>query len=680
MQIATQQLTTRVETSLETAADDAFMAGAGPDISSLFAGANVGLAMFGPDLQLLACNALYRDLCGYGPGEAIPGTPLADLIRLSLERQGTEGAAIDRTVQQAIVRLTPGAGFTFRYVAPNGGKVEVRRQRLASGTVVETVRHVEEAAASDLNTRFAQIAEAARTRMMHALDVMADGFALYDPDDRLVAYNRRYIDLKPLISDIIVPGVTFDEMMREGVRRGMYVLNGMSPEAYIALRFRQRRNPTGPYEMQLTDGRWILVNEKRTADGGTVGIRSDITEMKHREFDLLRISQQLHAKNRHFDAALNNMIQGLCMFDKDQRLMVCNRRYLDMYGFSPDVVKSGILLRDIMKYSVSLGNYTEEEGQRALAERPDPSRLNKRTTIKQHLRDGRVIAVMNEPLPEGGSIATYQDITELEQGQRRMREYTQKLERSNGELQEFAYVASHDLQEPLRKIEAFGDRLGRRYAEQLPEEGRMYIERMQDAAGRMRRLINDLLGYSRVASKTKPFAQVDLSRIFTEVLSDLQVRIDETGAEIRSEGLCTIEADATQMRQLVQNLLSNALKFCKADVKPKIVVAARPGELVAAGPLMVPSIVLTVADNGIGFENQYKEQIFKIFQRLHGRLEYEGTGVGLATCRKIVERHHGTIDADGRPGEGATFIMVIPTKQPPAQDLAPPEARQPVAV
>ena len=142
---------------------------------------------------------------------------------------------------------------------------------------------------------------------------------------------------------------------------------------------------------------------------------------------------------------------------------------------------------------------------------------------EQHLRDGRVIAVMNEPLAEGGSIATYQDITELELSQRRMRDYTLKLERSNGELQEFAYVASHDLQEPLRKIEAFGDRLRTRYAAQLPEDGQLFIDRMQHAAGRMRRLINDLLGYSRVTTKVGTRKKVDLNQTLIDVLGDLHV-------------------------------------------------------------------------------------------------------------------------------------------------------------
>jgi len=636
----------------------------GSDLATILSGADVGLAMFDADLKLLACNPLYHTLCGYQVTEVATGTTLAELMRISLLRQQAPADQIERTIVNALARLEPGSSYTFRYSSPSARMIEVRRRRLASGAVVETVREVASVSdGNDLNAQFAHIAEAARVRMMHALDVMADGFALYDTQDRLVVYNRKYVDLNPRIADLILPGMLFDEMLREAIRRGAYVLNGMPAETYYAQRLYRHKNPSEPYEVQLADGRWILVNEKRTADGSIVKIRSDITEMKHREFDLLRISQQLHAKNMQFDSALNNMVQGLCMFDQEQRLIVCNRRYLEMYGFSGDVVKPGISLPEIMRYSISLGNYSTDEANRALAERRDPTALRQRVTIKQRLKDGRIIAVMNEPMANGGTIATYQDITETERHAQQMQEYTTKLERSNRELQDFAYVASHDLQEPLRKIEAFGDRLVRKYSTNLPEEGQMFVERMQNAAGRMRRLINDLLSYSRVVSKANPFTKVNLNDVLAGVLSDMQIRIDEAQATIKSGELPEIEADATQMRQLLQNFLSNAVKFRKKDVAPAIEINARMITNIEAFGDEIPRVEITIADNGIGFDNAYKDQIFKIFHRLHGRLEYEGTGIGLATCRKIIERHRGDVDADGKPDVGATFKITLPIKQ-----------------
>jgi signal transduction histidine kinase len=635
------------------------------ELAAVLAGADVGLALFDVDLKLLAANALYQSLCGYKPEELVQGTTLADMMRLSLSRQNTAEAAISQTIETALSRLDPGSSYTFRYTAPSSRVVEVRRRRLQSGTIVETVREVDSVVSSiDLSTQFSQIADAARARMMHALDVMADGFALYDADDRLVVYNKKYVDLNPKITDLIMPGAAFSDKLRAAIDRGAYALNGMAADSYYANRLHRHMNPGEPYEAQMSDNRWVLINEKRTADGGIVKIRSDISEMKHRELDLLRISQQLHAKNGHFDVALNNMIQGLCMFDKDQRLIVCNRRYLELYGFSDDVVKPGILLVEIMRYSASLGNYTAEEAERAISERQKRSSLQQRMTIKQRLKDGRVIAVMNQPMPDGGTIATYQDVTETERYQVQMQDYTKKLERSNQELQEFAYVASHDLQEPLRKIEAFGDRLMRRYGDTLPDEGKMFVDRMQHAAGRMRRLINDLLSYSRVTSKTNPYVEVCLTETLQGVLSDLQIRTEETKATINAPQLPKIDADPTQMRQLLQNLIGNALKFRKKDVAPVIKIDATVETDSLEATALGPILVLTLADNGIGFDNRYKDQIFKIFQRLHGRLEYEGTGVGLATCRKIVERHHGSIDADGIPDQGATFTIRMPMKKP----------------
>jgi light-regulated signal transduction histidine kinase (bacteriophytochrome) len=368
-----------------------------------------------------------------------------------------------------------------------------------------------------------------------------------------------------------------------------------------------------------------------------------------------------------FDTALNNMIQGLCMFDSQQRLIVCNERYLELYGFSPDVVKPGIMIREIMEYSVALGNYNPEEAERAVAERPIHAARRDQATLLQRLRDGRIIAVMHQPMSAGGSVATYEDVTERLRAEEAMRAYATKLEQSNRELQSFASIASHDLQEPLRKIEAFGDRLTAKYADRLEDNGRMYVERMQSAAGRMRTLINDLLSYSRVTSKAAPFRSVDLKQIAEDVASDLQITIEEVTGRLEVGDLPVLDADPTQMRQLLQNLISNALKFKKTDVAPIVAISAtvvrppQPDFDFECGPSGLCEI--RVADNGIGFDMKYSERIFGIFQRLHGRNEYEGTGIGLATCRKIAERHHGTIRAESAVGEGTRFIIELPVRQ-----------------
>lgn len=634
------------------------------ELTAILTGADVGLALFDSDLRILACNRLYNDLCGYRAEETAAGTALPDLMRLSPGRSGLSDNRIDEQIATALGHLKPGSSYSFRYTSPSARTVEVRRRCLASGTMVETVRELMPASTGiDLSTQMEQIAEAARMRMMHALEAMAEGFAIYDPMDRLVVYNRKYLDLNPAISDLIMTGARYEDMIRAAVARGGIILNDMEPEDYIAQRMYNHCNSERAYEIEHSDGRWISASEKRTSDGSIVCIRSDITDMKRRELQLLRISQQLHAKNSQFDVAISNMIQGLCLFDADQRLIVCNRRYLDMYGFSADVVKPGVSLAEIMRYSASLGNYTDEEAERALEERRDRIALSRRVTIKQRLKDGRVIAVMSEPTPDGGSIATYQDISDVEQHAQQMQDYTHKLERSNRELQEFAYVASHDLQEPLRKITAFGDRLQSRYANALPPEGQLFIDRMQSAAKRMSRLIGDLLSYSRVTSHPQPFTMVDLASVLRSVQSDLQILIEESNTTFDVGQLPVVEADLTQMEQLVQNVIANAIKFRKPDIAPVIRIACETHAVTTQHDEIMTYVTLTIRDNGIGFDNAYKDQIFKIFQRLHGRMEYEGTGIGLATCRKIVERHRGTIDASGVPGEGATITITLPVSQ-----------------
>jgi two-component system sensor kinase FixL len=277
------------------------------------------------------------------------------------------------------------------------------------------------------------------------------------------------------------------------------------------------------------------------------------------------------------------------------------------------------------------------------------------------------------------------DITERKRAEMEREEFARRLEQSNRELEQFASVASHDLQEPLRKIQAFGDRLQGRFGAALGEQGREYVERMQSSAARMRTLINDLLTYSRVTSKAQPFAPVDLNAVAREVVSDLEGRLQQTGGRVELGPLPVVEADPLQMRQLLQNLIGNGLKFHRPGEPPVVRVEGRllPDPL-ANGDGGAALAEVTVCDNGIGFEEEYRERIFQVFQRLHGRQQYEGTGMGLAICRKIVERHGGRITAHGRPGKGATFIVTLPRKQvaaereavsPPPSPAAPPRTR-----
>jgi PAS domain S-box-containing protein len=257
------------------------------------------------------------------------------------------------------------------------------------------------------------------------------------------------------------------------------------------------------------------------------------------------------------------------------------------------------------------------------------------------------------------------DITDLKRRQEQLKDFATNLERSNRDLEDFARVASHDLQEPLRKIQAFGDRLTAKYRDVLGEQGRDYLDRMRNAAGRGETLIQDLLTFSRVSSKAQPFVRVDLSQVAKEVLSDLELRISESRGSVEVGDLPVVDADPTQMRQLLQNLIGNALKFHRKDTAPEIRVTGKLLNGVNGNGVSKARGLyeLTVEDNGIGFEEQYAERIFKIFQRLHSREAYEGTGIGLAVCRKIVERHGGEITATSSPGFGATFKIRLPAEQ-----------------
>jgi len=274
------------------------------------------------------------------------------------------------------------------------------------------------------------------------------------------------------------------------------------------------------------------------------------------------------------------------------------------------------------------------------------------TDIEEHRQAEAKIKILNQGLEER--------VRQLARANEELKGSSVQLEQSNSELQDFASVASHDLQEPLRKVQTFGDRLKTGYGAALDEQGRDYLDRMLNAAKRMQSLIQDLLMFSQVTIRAQPFLPVDLAIVTREVLSDLEVRIHETNAQVEVGELPIIEADAIQMRQLLQNLIGNALKFHQKGKAPAVrVYEQEPG----SGPRADGMFRLIVEDQGVGFDEKYLDRIFTMFQRLHGRAEYEGTGVGLAICRKIVQRHGGEITGKSTPGQGASFLVSLPVRR-----------------
>lgn len=263
-------------------------------------------------------------------------------------------------------------------------------------------------------------------------------------------------------------------------------------------------------------------------------------------------------------------------------------------------------------------------------------------------------------------LVTFGDYTPLKQLQQQLEGSITELQQSNQNLEQFAYVASHDLQEPLRKIQAFGDIIQTQYAPIIGESGADMIQRMQSAAARMQVLIKDVLAYSRVSAKQEISMAIDLNRIVEDVLNDVETAIDSKQATITVDPLPIIKGDVPQLRQLFQNLISNSLKFAHTDRKPVVVITSRLLRGAEANIPVRPSDasrmfhLIEVSDNGIGFEPHHAERIFQVFQRLHGRSDYQGTGIGLAIVQKVVDNHKGYIAAHGQPSTGATFRILLP--------------------
>lgn len=378
-----------------------------------------------------------------------------------------------------------------------------------------------------------------------------------------------------------------------------------------------------------------------------LAIIRDVTEQRQAE-------QALRESERRFRSLANSMPQLVWTARPDGTVDYYNQRYHEFWGIKrvagaawewspvlhPEDLQPTV---DAWQHSVQTGEIYQIEHRVRMAN----------DSYRWHLSRG--VPMLDDKGRVTRWFGTATDIHDLKVAEEQLKVYAQRLERSNRELEQFAFIASHDLQEPLRKIEVFGDLL-LESSKSLSGRERNYLDRMRDAAGRMRDMVDGLLQLSRVTTQGKPFIPVNLSQVISEVLHDLEAQIRRTDGKVEvDESLPAIEGDPLQVRQLMQNLIGNALKYHLPDVPPEVKVYAQQRS---------ERIQVVVEDNGIGFHPEDAERVFQPFQRLVGRSQFEGSGMGLAICRRIAERHRGEISAASQPGGGATFIVTLPIYQP----------------
>ncbi|MBF0487499.1 MAG: PAS domain S-box protein [Nitrospirae bacterium] len=368
-----------------------------------------------------------------------------------------------------------------------------------------------------------------------------------------------------------------------------------------------------------------------------------------------RVEQALKKTEEKYYNIINSTSEGFIEFNRSYEITSCNDALIKMLK----TTRGRVIGRSV----ISLVHHSESEAfGHALGDLGWG--MGVAATVTLAADDGALLhtRVNATPVKDGmvaWAFALITDISELIAVKNSLSKYAEELKRSNQDLQDFASVASHDLQEPLRKIIAFGDRLHSKTSSTLTGDAADYLQRMQGAAARMQRLIEELLNFSRITTRAKPFLPTDLNLIMRGIVSDLEERLMRSGGRVEFDGLPVIEADAMQMHQLFMNLTANGLKFHAEGVVP--VVTVRLTNNLIENSIKYCEIAVT--DNGIGFDMKYLDKIFKPFQRLHGRGEYEGTGMGLAICDKIVKRHGGLLAVDSAPGAGTTFTVRLPEKR-----------------
>ncbi len=605
--------------------------------------------------RIVFCNSATQRYFPTAAHLLVPGTKYEDLLRAHAASGFVAeiGKDFEGWIQQRMQTHRSGnTNFSRSY--SDGRWSQIIERRTSEGGIIGIRMDI-----TELKKREKE-RESARSQLRDAIETMPASLILYDREEKILLCNHQAEKFFPEIADLLVPGITIEELTRARYRRLRPEASAEEIEQLVQKRLQQFRNPGVTPPDQLPDGRWTQAFERRTADGGTVCVRIDITELKKREKELQEVAAKFQRSQEHLDRA-----QRISRTGSDERNLITGEgewsdTTYEIFGVSRESF--------VPTYSNFLSMVHPDDRHICLEARQDidAGKALKSYEYRIIRPDGQVRTIYRETVVKYdehgkpvGYTGTLRDVTELRVAEEAVRQKTREIEeravelqRSNAELEQFAYVASHDLQEPLRMVASYCQLLQRRYKDKLDNDANEFIGFAVEGANRMQRLINDLLGYSRVGRKGGNPENIQAADALKTALANLQGGISESGAKIEFDALPAIHADRTQISQLFQNLIGNAIKFRRDGESPLIRISAAP-----EGGFWH----FTIEDNGIGIEKEYLDRVFLIFQRLHERNKYPGTGIGLAIAKKVIEHHGGRIWIESTPGQCSKFNFTLPT-------------------
>ena len=623
-----------------------------------------GFLVLDPDLNVVSFSEHIRESIGLPKEIAQPGAPLAELLEFRVKR-GDYGDG-DRT--RIVARRLEG----YRTLTPKmveekiADKVfEIIRERATDGSLIAIFHDITHR--SEWESEISQSREAVereRRRLNDAIEALDVGFAMYDSDDCLVVHNGRFAKIYPHLSDLLIPGQKFEDILRGGCQRtGEHIEAGQSVDEWVDVRVQMLRQHAKGIVANV-DGRWILVNNYASADGGVVCIRTDVTDIKKAETDL-------EERTKVLQAVLGSMAQGIVAFGKDLKLQAWNDRFLKIRGYPEALAKVGTDFEEFMKYDVEHQEFARDLGDADVEKQIERARRFEPHEFERQRPDGSYVEVRGGPIPDGGFVSTYTDITERKAVEQDLMRARDAAEAASEAKANFLASMSHEIRTPMNGVLGMAGLLSQT---SLDDDQVEILDTIRESGNSLLTIINDILDFSKMEAGKLSIENIPLS--LENVLEGASATIAPTADRKGVRIICYVDpalpdsllGDPVRLRQIIFNLTGNAVKFSEEG---EVIVRA---DKVSENNDEV-TLRLSVADQGIGISADALEGLFEAFSQAEGSTtrRFGGTGLGLTICRHITDMMGGMISVDSQIGSGATFKVEISLRK---TDQVPVEVRE----